>query len=178
MKKTRVISLGLTFWLPILTGLIVMLPAAASAQSSVRNFSISVDGTKQGAFKADTQKPKTQGSAISYEVKSSPGRARVHMLVITKEAGPSSPQFFTALFTNEVLKTVTLEFFRISASGTEEFYQAIKLTNAVVSQMRQYTRPSDQQKSGTTLLEDITLAFQHIEIVNLQGKTMAVDDQK
>jgi type VI secretion system secreted protein Hcp len=179
MKRIRGIILCLTFCLPILTGQIVILPATAYAQSSGRNFFISVDGTKQGTFKADPQKPKTQGSAISYEVKGgSPGRARAHILVITKEAGPSSPQFFTALFTNEVLKTVTLEFFRVSVNGAEEFYQTIKLTNATVSQMRQYTRQGDQQKNLTPLLEDITLSFQHIEIISVQGKTMAVDDLK
>ena len=179
MKNNRAVILCLIIWLPILTGPILMLPATASAQSSGRNFFITVDGTKQGNFKADPPKPKTQGSAFSLEVKPGPpGRGRAHTLVITKDAGASSPQFFAALFTNELLKTVTLDFFRISASGTEEVYQSIKLTNASVVQIKQYTRQSDQQKSGTPLLEDITLAFQHIEIVNLQAKTMAVDDLK
>jgi type VI secretion system Hcp family effector len=179
MKNNRAVIVCLTIWLPILTGPIAMLPATASAQSSGRNFYISVDGTKQGVFKADAQKPKIQGSAILYEVKpGQPGRGRAHSMVITKEAGASSPQFFAALFTSEVLKSVVLDFYRASATGAEEVYQTIKLTNATVSHMKQYTRQGDQQKSQTLLLEDITLAFQHIEIISAPGKTMAVDDLK
>jgi hypothetical protein len=37
-------------WLMIVMGPIALLPATASAQSSARNFYISVDGTKQGVF--------------------------------------------------------------------------------------------------------------------------------
>jgi type VI secretion system secreted protein Hcp len=166
-------------WLMIVMGPIALLPATASAQSSARNFYISVDGTKQGVFKADSQKTKIQGSAIVYEVKpGQPGRGHSHSMVITKEAGSSSPQFFAALFTNEVLKTVTIEFYRISATGAEEIYETIKLTNATVSHMKQYTRQGDQPKNQTPLIEDITLAFQHVEITSSLGKTIAADDLK
>ena len=166
-------------WLMIVMGPIALLPATASAQSSARNFYISVDGIKQGVFKADSQKSKIQGLAISYEVKpGQPGRGHSHSMVITKDAGSSSPQFFAALFTNELLRTVTIEFYRLSATGTEEIYQTIKLTNATVSHMKQYTRQGDQPKTQTPLVEDITLAFQHVEITSQPGKTTAADDLK
>jgi len=157
----------------------LILPATAQAQASSRNFYISVDGSKQGIFKPDLQKAKIQGLAISYEVKpGQPGRGRAHSMVITKEAGSSSPQFFAALFTNEVLKTVTLDFYRVSSSGTEEIYQTIKLTNATVFHMKQYTREGDQPKNQTPLIEAITLVFQHVEIISPLSKTMAADDLK
>lgn len=44
--------------------------------------------------------------------------------------------------------------------------------------MKQYTRPSDQQKNQTPLLEDITLAFQHVEISSAASKTVATDELK
>ena len=155
------------------------LPVEVLAQSTTRSFYISVDGTKQGSFKSDTAKPKIQGSGISYEVKPGPpGKGHAHSLVITKEAGASSPQFFAALFNNEVLKTVTLEFYRVSPAGSEEIFQTIKLTNATVSHIKQYTRQSDQLKNQPALLEDITLVVQHIEITNVQSKTTAAEDAK
>jgi type VI secretion system secreted protein Hcp len=158
---------------------LLILPAAAQAQTSARNFYISVDGSKQGNFKPDLPKPKIYGLAISYEVKpGQPGRGRTHSMVITKEAGASSPQFFTALFTNEALKTVTLDFYRVSTSGAEEIYQTIKLTGATVSHIKQFTRESDQPKTQTPLIEAITLVVQHIEIISPLSKTMAADDLK
>jgi type VI secretion system secreted protein Hcp len=181
MKTNRAIISWLTELIGsiALAGSFLILPATAQAQSGARNFNVSVDGSKQGIFKADSQKAKIQGLVISYEVKpGQPGRGRAHSLVITKEAGASSPQFFAALFTNEVLKTVTLEFYRASPTGTEEIYQTIKLTSATVLHMKQYTRPGDLQKAQTPLLEDITLAFQHVEISNLTTKTTATDDLK
>ena len=175
MKINRAVIISLT----ILIGSINLSPAPALAQSGARNFYISVDGTKQGAFKADSQKAKISGLAVSYEVKpGQPGRGHAHSLVITKEAGASSPQFFAALFANEVLKTVTLDFYRASPTGTEEIYQTIKLTNATVFHMKQYTRTGDQQKVQTPLLEDISLAFQHVEIISMPSKTTATDDVK
>ena len=165
--------------LAVVIGFIGLLTATASAQSTSRNYYIAVEGTKQGVFKADSQKAKIQGLAISYEVKpGQAGRGHTHSLVLTKEAGASSPQFFSALFTNEVLKTVTIDFFRLSNTGTEEIYQTIKLTNATVSHMKQYTKQTDQQKTQAPLLEDITLAFQRVEIISVPGKTTAVDDLK
>ena len=77
-----------------------------------------------------------------------------------------------------MLKTVTLDFYRASPTGTEEIYQTIKLTNATVSHMKQYTRTGDQQKVQTPLLEDISLAFQHVEIISMPSKTTATDDVK
>ena len=180
MKTNRAITVWLPSLMGVMTliGLLVGLPATAQAQSGGRNFNVLVDGSKQGVFKADPQKSKIQGLAISYEVKpGQPGRGRAHSLVITKEAGASSPQFFAALFTNEVLKTVTLEFYRASPTGTEEIYQTIKLTNATVSHMKQYTK-GDQQKATTPLLEDIAIAFQHVEISSVTAKTTASDDLK
>ena len=174
MNYSRVIGL-----LTIVIGHIALAPAMVSAQSTSRNYYIAVEGTKQGVFKADSQKAKIQGSGISYEVKpGQAGRGHNHSLVITKEAGASSPQFFAALFTNEVLKSVTIDFFKLSNTGTEEIYQTIKLTNATVLHMKQYTRQGDQQKAQTPLLEDITLALQRVEIINVPGKTTAIDDLK
>ena len=151
----------------------------AQAQSSARSISIAIEGAKQGIFAADSPKSKIQVLGISYEVKpGQPGRGQVHSLVITKEASASSTQFFAAFFTNEVLKTVILDFHRVTANGTDEIYQTIKLTNATVAHLKQYTRPGDQQKGQAPLLEDITLAFQHVEISSVASKTVATDEMK
>ena len=170
---------------PLVSSLVFILLALAfvsvqpaQAQSGARTFYVSVDGAKQGIFKGDPPKSKIQGSGISYEVKpGQAGRPQAQSLVITREASGASLQFFAAVFTNEVLKSVILDFYRVSANGTEEVYQSIKLTNVTISHIKQYTRQIDQQKSQAPLLEDITLAFQHVEI-SAAGKMVASDDLK
>ena len=161
----------------IMLALVFVSAQPAQAQSSARTFYISVDGAKQGIFKGDLPKSKIQGPGISYEVKpGQAGRPQPQSLVITREASGASLQFFSAVFTNELLKGVILDFYRVSANGTEEIYQTIKITNVTISHIKQYTRQVDPQKSQP-LLEDITLAFQHIEI-SAFGKSVASDDLK
>lgn len=174
MKNKRSGLLSLAILIP----LVGFSPVRSSAQSNVRNLYISVDGSKQGVFKPDSPKPKIQGLAIAYEVKLGQTGRRSHSMVITREAGASSPQFFSALFTNELLKTVTIEFYRSATNGTEEIYQTIKLTNATVADVKQYTRTGDQAKNQTPLLEDVTFVFQRVEISSALGKTSAADDLK
>ncbi|MFL6375168.1 MAG: type VI secretion system tube protein Hcp [Pyrinomonadaceae bacterium] len=160
-------------------GVVFVSALAAQAQTVTRSVSIAVEGAKQGIFVTDSPKSKIQALGVSYEVKpGQPGRGQLHSLVVTKEAGVSSTQFFAAFFNNEMLKTVILEFHRLAANGTDEIYQTIKLTNATVAHLKQYTKLGDQAKGQAPLLEDITLAFQHVEISSLGSKTVAADELK
>ena len=103
-----------------------------------------------GKFKGEsTAKPFSGQSRVlkcSYGVASphdvSTGLASVkrqhNPIVITKVPGLASPQFFSALVTNEVLKSVVIQFLRPSAEGVNEVQQTISLTNSSVSDFRQY----------------------------------------
>jgi type VI secretion system secreted protein Hcp len=159
-------------------------------------FSVTIKGQKQGVFKGESTKAgpkdKIQGLSFSYEIKSprdvSTGQAsgkRQHSPIkIVKEWGAATPQIFTALTTNEVLPEVTLEFRRVNANGEEYIYYKIKLTNASVSGIRQFTNQGladgssakHSSSTDTMELEEVSFTFQKIEVENIDGKTMGVDD--
>ena len=143
---------------------------------------IAVEGTKQGKFKGESPamafKDQSRVLKFSYSVVSprdvSTGQAsgkRQHKpIVITREPGAASPQFFTALVTNEVLKQVVIKFLRGDVkTGVSEVQQIITLTNATVSDFRQYVGDDGRW------LEDVAFVFQQMQIENKPGKTMAVD---
>ncbi len=151
-------------------------------------FYVTIEGTKQGKFKGESVREAHEetigASCFGYQVQSprdvATGAAtgkRVHQPVtFVKEWGPASPQLFQALTTNEVLKSALFEFVHTTADGTEEVYHTVKLTNATVVSIRQYT--SGGQGSGLPAhgLEEVALAFQAIEIESKTGKTMAADN--
>src|SRR6266850_353058 len=124
-------------------------PRLTTPARSVEIF-IAVEGTKQGKFKGESPvmafKDQSRVLKFNYGVVSprdvSTGQAsgkRQHKpIVITREPGAASPQFFTALVTNEVLKSVAIHFLRANVTGVSELQQIITLTNATVSDFRQY----------------------------------------
>ena len=159
-------------------------------------FYISITGTKQGKFKGDAggekgskpsrAKGKIAGIKYSAETTSprdpATGQAtgkRIHKpIVITKEWDAASPQIFSALVTNETLKSVLFEFVKADAAGHEEIYYTVTLTNAVVSNVHSYLDLTDTSgdKFDARELEDVSFVFQRIEIENKESKTMAEDD--
>jgi type VI secretion system secreted protein Hcp len=160
-------------------------------------FYVTIEGTKQGKFKGESTKKglesKFPGLGFQYELKSprdaatgqSSGKRQHGAIVITKEWGASTPQLFQACVTNEVLKSVLIEFFRTDPNGQEYLFQTIRLTNATISNIKQYTGVPDSSKSSaktqaaydTHELEEISFTFQRIEITNVKGKTTAADSR-
>src|SRR3546814_15852492 len=62
-----------------------------------------------------------------------PSCKRQHLgITLVKEIYKSSPKLYQALCSGEQLKSVLLEFYRISPKGTEEKYYTIKLEKAVL----------------------------------------------
>jgi len=141
---------------------------------------ISIEGTKQGVFKSEVARKGAErfaGLRASYELTSprdlatgqASGKRQHKPLSFVKELGPASPQLFNACATNEVLKTVTLEFDKSNATGEESIYFTIKLTNATVSDIRYLTEDGKE-------LEEVSLTFQKIEVASTVGKTSGADD--
>ena len=152
---------------------------------------ISIEGTKQGKFKGESKvaahKDKIVGLAFEYEVISPHDPAngmatgkRIHKpIMFTKEWGAASPQIFQALFTNEGLKTVLFEFFRMSPEGKETIFTTIKLTTAhfvSINAHKALSGPKSNEPIQTHELEVVSLVFHKIEIDNVIAKTMAADD--
>ncbi len=156
-------------------------PRLTTPARSVEIF-IAVEGTKQGKFKGETSMVKgfTDQSRVlkfSFGVVSprdvstgqASGKRQHKAIVITREPGAATPQFFAALVSNEMLKSIVIQFFRRNPTGATELQQTIKLTNASISDFRQYVGDDGRW------LEDVAFVFQQIQIENTLNKTVAAD---
>ncbi len=149
----------------------------ASAAVNVR-ITMAVVGQRQGAFKGDDFSLARNSAglinvlAFSAEVLSprdpATGQASGHRqwkpVVVTHLLGGSSPQFMDAASTNETLKSVVINFYHSDRAGKEINYFRVTLTNANVSDVRQYS-------SGGDVLEDDSLTFQKIREQDFVAKT-------
>ncbi|MBC8123416.1 MAG: type VI secretion system tube protein Hcp [Gemmatimonadaceae bacterium] len=138
-------------------------------------FSMTVEGTKQGVFPGGKGGGIT-GVRFSYLLKSprdaasgqASGKRQHGSVVFTKVVGTASPQLFQAVTSNEVLKSVAIDL----PSGEGGGY-TIKLSNAAVSEIKQYTETLNGQ---TVVLEDVSFTFQKIEVEDRGTRSMAMDD--
>lgn len=185
MKARHVLAMGLA------VAFALTLTSAAQAAYIAR---VSIEGTKQGWFRGEGPGKATNPATLplvnfKYELvvprdpaSGLPTGARQHKpVVITKEWGAATPQLLQALVTNEILKSVLIEFVQTNAGGQEYVYYTVKLTNASIMSLRRYTRAGDQggQHASTgdhVQLEDISFTFQKIELTSKDGNTMAMDD--
>lgn len=69
-----------------------------------------------------------------------PSGQRIHKpLKILKHKDQASPLLFQACCSGEHISEFELDFYRISDKGKEEHYFTIKLSNAIIVEMREYT---------------------------------------
>jgi len=146
-------------------------------------FYVSIVGRKQGKFHAEGSRPgKIEGLAFHYEVSSphdaatgqTTGKRQHSPVTFVKQWGASSPQLVTAAVTNEVLDSVLFEFIETNANGEEVVFHTLKLTNASVASIKQDVKAVAGGKDLQDL-EEVSFAFQSIEMENQDGKTMAAD---
>src|SRR5262245_44094253 len=106
--------------------------SATAAMAQYLN--MTVEGTTQGAFKSESSRAK-QGEKIdilAYVQELTAAREaasglatgrRQHMpFVIYKQSGASSPQFMQALVTNEMLKKVIVNVYKVDMTGQEVLF--------------------------------------------------------
>jgi type VI secretion system secreted protein Hcp len=156
---------------------------AAAAPAHVTLYFTAV-GKKQGAFKGDGLKAKgheAQMQALTFDYgivsprDSASGLAtgkRQHKPVgISKEWGPSMPQFLVAAATNETLTKVVMEFWDTDPlkGGTQRLHFVVTLTNASVAEVK-------QRLANDLLSEDLSFTFQRIEVQDKIGNTIFMDD--
>jgi type VI secretion system secreted protein Hcp len=167
---------------------LALIPATAGAQTVY----VLVEGTKQGLFANESpvgnHPNRLVGRDFDYLVKVPrdaatgmvSGKRQHGPVVLTREWGAASPQLFQALFSNEILKAVTFEFYQTNKNGEEELGGLVKLTNATVVEIHQHGVASSGGalhaiSSDTRRLEDVSFSFTGIEIQHPPGKTMAAD---
>ncbi|MDR2354186.1 MAG: Hcp family type VI secretion system effector [Deltaproteobacteria bacterium] len=152
---------------------------------------LSINGNSQGDIKGDSEqggdkKDKILVYAVEHNVEiprdthtGLPTGQRIHNpLVITKHKDQASPKLFKAVCTGEQA-TVTLDFYRIKADGTEEKYFTIKLENAIIVLVREYTPLTFLPESKPYHdMEDISFTYSKITWTYNDGNIEYVDDWK
>ena len=150
-------------------------------------FYVTIEGAKQGRLAGESKravhKGKLPGIGFSYEVTSprdtasgqASGKRQHGAVTFTKEWGAASPQLFSALVTNEVIKSALFEFVRTNEIGVEHVFHTIKLTTASVISIHQYIAAQEDIDLDNAELEDVALTFRGIEITNIDAKTTASD---
>ena len=149
-----------------------------------------VIGAKQGTFKGGVTAVGFQGQIAGvdfvYGVEvphdaatgAASGKRQQQPVIFTKEWDASSPQFYAAAFTGEILTSVTFDFVVAGADGKEVVDHTIKLTNATISEVEQSLQ--NGQAGGPLVdsrdLQSIYFYFQKIDITSISGGTEAVDD--
>jgi type VI secretion system Hcp family effector len=148
-------------------------------------FYLKVHGSKQGDFKGDSLNPSRAGwiDCRDFELDlQSPrdqisglpvGKRQWKPIVIVKQWSAASPQFLQALVSNELLSSVTIEFESVLADGTEGTYYAVQLTNASVTEVRQYLgslKVKHSESIDTYELERVHISFQKIDILYKEDK--------
>jgi type VI secretion system secreted protein Hcp len=174
------------YFLPaVLTMLALSVPASAA------NIYCTVVGAKQGKFQGDPGVRSgdnqiavyalTEDVKVPYDAASgqSTGRRQHSPLTIIKELDKSSPQFFTAVVSNEILRSVTCTMYRGatngSGNGAARAYYKIALTNATIVEVKDSGDGVNGAAEGDER-ERISFVYQKIELTDLESNTAAVDD--
>ena len=160
---------------------------ALALPASAGNIYCTVVGAKQGKFQGD---PGIRGDgtqiavyALTEELKvpfdvatgQSTGRRQHSPITIIKELDKSSPQFFTAAVTNEILRSVTCTLYRNSGDGATRAYYKIAVTNATIVEVKDSGDGVNGAAHGDER-ERISFVYQKIELTDLDSNTTAVDD--
>jgi type VI secretion system secreted protein Hcp len=157
---------------------------AQAAQQVIGN--ITVEGSRQGDFNEGSKKDKeipiigfTYNVQVPYDAAAGRATGKRHWdpITITKNIDNASPQLFSALVSNEVLKTVTVNMI-IAENGKQKEFQTIRLTNAVIVKITQFEGAGAPGKliPNYTPMEEVSILFQKIEIEGNKGKTISSDD--
>jgi type VI secretion system secreted protein Hcp len=152
---------------------------ATNAHAAVggTQITMTVTGTKTGAFKGDDNASKAAAGLITvlsyqYELSApydptsgrATGRRQHQPVTVTHELGGSSPQFLNSEATGETLTKVVLKFSRTDREGKLAVYYTVTLTNATIVDVRHTT-------SGDLEIEQISFVFQKIDQTSSAGTT-------
>jgi type VI secretion system secreted protein Hcp len=93
-----------------------------------------------------------------------PTGKRVHNpLTLTKVFDKATPKLFQALTTGERMSDVTMKYYRINPSGSEEHYFTIKLEDAILVSIKPWVPNAlDQAREKFTHMEDVSFTYTKI----------------
>ncbi len=99
-------------------------------------------------------------------------RRRYRPLLIKKGLDSATPYLFEAFSTNQILSTVTIEFWRNDGFGSQELKFRYTLDNAIVVSILHLDNLTDQ--NALLPLEMVKLAFEELEIEDVENAKVVV----
>jgi type VI secretion system Hcp family effector len=151
---------------------------------------LSIQASRQGQLKGSAQGPGRQGQieciGFTFSVQSPRdantgqpiGRTERMPVTIAKHLDGATPQLLQALYTNEMLTSVTIEFSKRGADGRVAVFQTIRLTNATISKVSQYGGVDSPEKliPNSSPIEEVSFSFQKMTIDNTESRTTVTDN--
>jgi type VI secretion system secreted protein Hcp len=96
--------------------------------------------------------------------------------VVTKMFDKASPLLWQALCNGETLQ-ISIDFYRTSTKGGQELYFTIKLTDAIVVDMKGYFKnPQLPENAHLGQLEDVSFVYRAIQWTHTVAGTSGQDD--
>jgi type VI secretion system secreted protein Hcp len=150
-------------------GTVVLVGAMLQAAPAMASFQyyVSVKGSKQGQFKAESKKSDNiPVTSVSHDMNSgiSSGKRQHGQITITKEVDAASPMFMQAFTSHEVLTDVTITITG-SGAGKAKVPQTVDLQNAVITAIH-----------VTGKIETITFQYDIVHVTWTDGGKTATDD--
>jgi type VI secretion system Hcp family effector len=153
----------------------------AVAPSARADIFVTIAGAKQGQFPGDSLDAQHKNASVvtSFEQDAkvprdasgvATGKRQLSPVVFKKNASRSSVHLFQALVNNEVLTSVVFEFTAPDATGVVKTVKKVTLTNAVLSDIHQRA-----SAAKSTWIDEVSVAFQKIEILDVPTGTVASD---
>ena len=166
---------------------LMVLVSTSSANAALVAY-LKIKGQKSGDVKGSVTQKGREGSigviAVDHQVISPrdaasglPTGKRMHKpFRITKEIDSSSPVLYRMMVTNENIVDVELRFWRPGATGVEQQYYTVKLTNASISEVHS-VMPNVRVPELARLepYEEVSFTYQKIEWTWTEGGITTID---
>jgi type VI secretion system secreted protein Hcp len=104
------------------------------------------------------------------------GRRRHEPITITKETDASSPSLFRMSCNQEAFDTLNINFEQVDSKGLKQPYLAMNLTKVAIVGFKRKPHQGKLSSKDVFELEEISFAFQKIEVVRKNGKSSMDDD--
>jgi type VI secretion system Hcp family effector len=138
------------------------------------------DGTRAGKGKSLVVAVRFRGE-VPHDVRHGKHAVTKHEPIsVVHEWGPTTAQFLSALWANEVLDEVGLEFVRQDSTGKEEVYATLTLSKATVAYVELQSGAAERAAGEWRPHDDVGLYAEKIEfmIKSGSGKVTATYDAK
>ena len=131
------------------------------------------DKTEILGYLLEVKNSRDAGSGLST------GRRQYQPIIIWKMSGASSPQFFQAITTNELIRKITLQYYKPDdIYKMNELVYTVEFENVSIAGYRQIMGSPDVPEfkaKSFGLFDEIKIVFERMTVTENKAKTTAID---